>query len=85
MLRLLRRIVNLVRAMSRMERVILCVFAGGCLLGFAGLLRLFYLEGLNYPGISLKTGIPQAQLGILLQRARDTLRKELGRDFPEIL
>ncbi len=51
----------------------------------AELLRLFHLEGLSYLEISARCGLPAAQLGVLLSRARERLREGLGREFGEFL
>ncbi len=49
----------------------------------AELLRLFHLEDLGYAEIALRTGEPADQVGTLLARARQKLRKALGDDFLE--
>ena len=47
----------------------------------AEILRLFHLEGLSYPEVAGRMGIPDAQVGVALLRARERLRAALGRDF----
>lgn len=49
----------------------------------AGILRLFHLEGLDYAAIAGRLGVPAAQVGVLLRRAREKLRQALGEDFPD--
>lgn len=48
-------------------------------------LRLFHLEGRRYPEIAGRVGVPVAQLGVILSRARELLRERLGKDFGESL
>ncbi len=45
--------------------------------------RLFHLEGLSYAEIARQTGLPAEQVGLILKRARERLRDQLGQDFPD--
>lgn len=46
-------------------------------------LRLFHLEGMDYATLAGRLGVPAAQVGVLLKRAREKMREVLGRDFPD--